>query len=153
MIRYKIPTSYYREQLPVLENSTNRAIDKQLSLWQHILVVSSGIDGVLISLHCESPSHLYIRVVFFLSVVLLSAGVSCSAIVLYDLSMLAERARRKFQKELKNAIQEDRALKEVRVELPKRTLFFQKSSYWCFGLTLLFLLIYTFFRDFPEVLI
>lgn len=65
MIRYKIPTSYYREQLPVLENSTNRAIDKQLSLWQHILVVSSGIDGVLISLHCESPSHLYIRVVFF----------------------------------------------------------------------------------------
>ena len=125
MIQYKIPTSYYREQLPVLENSTNRAIDKQLSLWKHILVVSSGIDGVLISLHCESPSHLYIRVVFFLSVVLLSAGVSCSAIVLYDLSMLAERARRKFQKELKNAIQEDRALKDVRVELPKRTLFFK----------------------------
>lgn len=153
MNQYNTPTSYYKDQLSVMEKATNQSTDKILTLWQHILLVSSGIDGVLISLHCESPSHLYIRVVFFLSVVLLSAGVSCSAIVLYDLSMLAERARRKFQKELKNAIQEDRALKDVRVELPKRTLFFQKSSYWCFGLTLLFLLIYTFFRDFPEVLI
>lgn len=125
MNQYNTPTSYYKDQLSVMEKATNQSTDKILTLWQHILVVSSGIDGVLISLHCESPSHLYIRVVFFLSVVLLSAGVSCSAIVLYDLSMLAERARRKFQKELKNAIQEDRALKDVRVELPKRTLFFK----------------------------
>ena len=65
MNQYNTPTSYYKDQLSVMEKATNQSTDKILTLWQHILLVSSGIDGVLISLHGESPSHLYIRVVFF----------------------------------------------------------------------------------------
>lgn len=152
MNQYNTPTSYYKDQLSVMEKATNQSTDKILTLWQHILLVSSGIDGVLISLHGESPSHLYIRVVFFLSVVLLSAGVSCSAIVLYDLSMLPERVRQKFCKEFENAIQEDRRLNQVTVGYRKRTVFCQKCAYWCFGLSLLSLLIYSFLREFPEIL-
>lgn len=56
---------------------------------------------------------------------ILSAGVSCSAIVLYDLSMLPERVRQKFCKEFENAIQEDRRLKQVTVGYRKRTVFFK----------------------------
>ena len=55
--------------------------------------------------------------------------------------------------EFENAIQEDRRLKQVTVGYRKRTVFFQKCAYWCFGLSLLSLLIYSFLREFPEVLI
>ena len=145
--------TYYKKQMEQMKNLTEQSADKIYSLWQHILVVSSGIDGVLISLHTESPSHLYIRLAFFLSVFLLSIGVLCSAIVLYDLSMLVERARQEYCREFQKAIQEDRELEFFGVDYKRRTVFCQKCSYWCFGLSLLFLLVYSFLREFPEVLI
>ena len=147
MNKYKIPVSYYEEQKPIMKELSEKANEKTLSLWQHILLVSSSIDGVLISLHTESPSYLYIRLVFLLSVFLLSVGVSCSAIVLFDLTALHERARQEFLHEYEKAIQDDRKLKPVYVGYKKRTLICQKTSYWCFALSMLLLLTYTIMRE------
>lgn len=152
MKKYKIPISYYEEQKPIMEDLMNKSTDKILSLWQHILLVSSSIDGVLISLHSGSPSDLYTRVVFFLTVFVLSFGVSCSAIVLYDIAMLSERARLEFLEEYKKSIQEDRKMGDVYVGYKRRTLFCKKCSYICFGLSLLLLLSYAFLRNFPELI-
>ena len=147
MNKYKIPVTYYEEQKPIMKELSEKANEKTLSLWQHILLVSSSIDGVLISLHIESPSCLYIRLVFLLSVFLLSVGVSCSAIVLFDLTALHERARQEFLHEYEKAIQDDRKLNPVYVGYKKRTLICQKTSYWCFALSMLLLLTYTIMRE------
>lgn len=145
---YKISNSYYQEQRKTMIELMNKSTDKILSLWQHILLVSSGIDGVLISLHIESPLSLYTRLVFFLTVFVLSVGVSCSAIVVFDLSMLPERARLESIEEYKKSVQDDRMMNPVYVGYRKRTLFCQKVSYFSFALSLLLLLVYTFMRDF-----
>lgn len=121
--------SYYKDQLKLLVEMTNEASEKRISFFQHVLLVSASILGVIISLHTTNSQCLYIRLVFLASTVFLLLGTLSLAVVLYDFSILAERARQSFRKEVQDALQKDRKCEMVFVGNPKRTLFLEKIAY------------------------
>lgn len=121
--------SYYENQLKLLVEMTNEASEKRISFFQHVLLVSASILGIIISLHTTNTQCLYIRLVFLASTVFLLLGIISLAVVLYDFSILPERGRQSFRKEVQDALQKDRECKMVTVGNPKRTLFLEKISY------------------------
>lgn len=133
---------YYRKQLGQLVDLTEKSAEKQLSFFQHILLVSSSTFGILISLHSNSSSCLYIRLVFSLATVILSLGCLTTAIVVYDHSFFVERSRQLFRTEVQSAMKEDREVAGVVVEKKKRTKFCEKASYILLCLSLILLSCY-----------
>jgi hypothetical protein len=120
---------YIREQLQKQAELANLSTEKQESFVRHILLVSSSIFGILIALHGSAEYSLYTRLIFVLSMALLTLGTLCSAIVLYDLTHIVERAHQDHNKECKDALQERRAVKPVFVHKKKRTEVFEKMTY------------------------
>jgi hypothetical protein len=134
---------HYRKQLDLLVGLAEKSADRQLSFFQHILLVSSSTFGILISLHSNSSSCLYIRMVFSLATVLLSLGCLSSALAVFDHSFLVERARQAFRSEVQNAIREDREVTFVVVEKKKRTVFCEKACYILLCMSMLLLSFYS----------
>lgn len=120
---------YYENQIKILGQITNESALKKISFFQHILLVSSSILGVIISLHTTNSQCLYIRLIFIVSTILLLLGILSLAVVLYDFSNLQERTRQSFCKEVQDALQNDEKCKMVTVNHKKRTLFLEKVSY------------------------
>lgn len=144
---------YYMRQAENINNNVGKeAIDKELFLWQYILVVSSSIDGIILSLQFESPLSLHIRVIFFLSVLSLTLGVLCSAIVVHDISMLPKRLLENSLAEYNRSLESRTEMEPVFVKKRKRTSVFQIFSCCCFALFVILYLIYSFFRLFPELI-
>jgi hypothetical protein len=144
-----IPTDYYEKQFKLGEELTTKAAEKILSFWQHILLVSSSIDGILISLHAGNSESLYIRLAFFLSTILLTTGVISTSIVVFDHSMLPERGRQKFVQEARDACQEDRKLNPVFVNKKRRTVICERLSSISLISALFLMLAYTFLKEYP----
>lgn len=118
---------YFAKQLLKLSEARMDATLKQETFFQHILIVSSGILGIVISLHTNNSPYICIRLVFVLALILLALGCLTTAIALYDYSRLPDRASRDFQDELQIALREDRKANPVLVTFGKRTLFCQKA--------------------------
>lgn len=144
-----VSTSYYKDQLKLGEELTTKAAEKILSFWQHLLLVSSSIDGILISLHAGSSESLYIRLAFFLSTILLTIGVLSTCIVVFDHSMLPERGRQAFVQEAQAACREDRKLNPIFVNKKRRTVFCEWLSSISLILALFLMLAYTFLKEYP----
>ncbi|WP_287677086.1 hypothetical protein [Bacteroides sp.] len=142
---------YYKRQIKNINKLGKEAIEKELFLWQYILVVSSGIDGIILSLQFESPLSLHIRVIFFLSALSLTLGVLCSAIVVHDISKLPKRLLENSLAECNRSLESRTEMEPVFVNKRKRTLVFQIFSCCCFALFIILYLIYSFFRLFPEL--
>ena len=142
---------YYKRQIKNINKLGKEAIEKELFLWQYILVVSSGIDGIILSLQFESPLSLHIRVVFFLSALSLTIGVLCSAIVVHDISKLPKRLLDNSLAECNRSLESRTEMEPVFVNKRKRTLVFQIFSCCCFALFVILYLIYSFFRLFPDL--
>lgn len=142
-----IPTEYYEKKMRTMEDLTNQSSQRTLSFWQHILLVSSSIDGILISLHAGQSEHIYTQLAFLLSTVVLSLGILTTSIVVYDYSMLLERARQKFADEFQNALQEGREMRDVLVGTRKRTKFFEIFSLISLICAILFMLLYTILKE------
>lgn len=147
-----IPLEYYQRQLRKGEDISVLSSQKILSFWQHILLVASSIDGILISLHETSLQSQYIRLVFLLSIVLLTLAVLTTTIVVYDHSMQTERARQRFAEEEQNAFQEDRLMKIVFVKKKTRTIILEWFSSIALILALLLLLAYTVLKEYPSII-
>ena len=133
---------YYHEQVKLLAKVTNEASEKKISFYQHLLLVSASIVGIVISLHTTNSQFQYIRLVFLLSTVTLSLGTLCLVLVLYDFSNLQDRIRESFHKEIQNAMKNDVKCNMVSVPHKKRTLLLEKASY--IFLTLGFILLVTY---------
>lgn len=144
-----IPTDYFNKQLKLTEELTIKSSEKILSFWQHILLVSSSIDGILISLHTGDSESLYIHLAFLLATALLTLGVLSTSIIVYDHSMLPERVRQKFVKEGCTAIREDRKLNPVFVNKRKRTVFCEWFSSISLILALILMLAYAVLKEYP----
>ena len=84
------------------ENTYNETDEKSIqqlkSFFQSILVASSSVFGILISLNDTFLQSQCIRLVFALSIVLLTLGILFSAIALYDLSTIYDRIRKELLK-------------------------------------------------------
>lgn len=142
-----IPTEYYEKKMRTMEDLTNQSSQRTLSFWQHILLVSSSIDGILISLHAGQSEHIYTQLAFLLSTVVLSLGILTTSIVVYDYSMLLERTRQKFADEFQNALREGREVRNVVVDTRKRTKFFENFSLISLICAILFMLLYTILKE------
>ena len=118
---------YYQKHIDRIPRLLEKSIEKQLSFFQHILIVSSGTFGIIISLHSNSSSGLNTRLVFLLAVLTLSLGSLLTAFVLYDLSFLAERGRQAYCTEVQSAITERRFVQAVAGSKRKRTVFCEKA--------------------------
>lgn len=147
MRMHNIPLEYYKKQQKKIEDITAQSSQRILSFWQHILLVSSSLDGILISLHVESSEHLYIRWAFLLSIGLLTLGVLTTSILLYDHSMLIERCRQQYVQEVHTAIQEDREIGAVLVQKKMRTTVCEWTSAISLILAVLLILSYAILRE------
>jgi hypothetical protein len=139
---------YYKEQIRQLSEIMDKSLERQISFFQHLLLASAGIVGILISLHTTNSEHLYIRLVFFVSTVLLSLGVISLVLVLFDFSNSLELLRRDTHNEVLSAIEMDRECNLVYVKKKKRTLVFEKSSYLFLIFGFVLLIVYTGFTVF-----
>ena len=81
---------YVQEKYEELSAEMNR---QSISFWQNLLLVSSGLDGVLISLYDNTQQILCVQVSFLLSLLLLTLCSLSSGIVLYVHSTQPERMR------------------------------------------------------------
>jgi hypothetical protein len=72
---------YYKTQLTVLADLAEKASQLRFAFFQHILLVSASVLGILISLHENSSPCIYIRLVFLLSLVLFGLGILSTGIV------------------------------------------------------------------------
>ena len=120
--------TYYRSQLPKMEDLTNESAGKQESFFQQILIVSSGIPGILVSLHSSQSKDLCIRLVFAFAILLLALCVLTALIAVYDHSRFSERIRQAFRTEYQNAMIIHRRLNVVTVDKKRRTLLCEKTS-------------------------
>lgn len=84
------------KQAELANRITESAHQNSLSWWRHLLLASSSIDAVLISLHAEPSQHPYIRLVFLLSIGILSLGILLTAIVLYNQTTLPVKGFRAY---------------------------------------------------------
>jgi hypothetical protein len=119
---------YYYKRMQELNKIVQQSADKKEIFWQHILLVSSTILGILIALHQTSILSPHIRLVFLLANFLLLIGILTSGIVLYDYTNLAERLRQAYHSELDTAFHEDRKVEAVFVKKKKRTLICEKIA-------------------------
>lgn len=97
----------------MITNLTNESTEKQAEFYRNILVVSASVLGILISLHTQQSSVLYIRLVFALSVLLLLLGTLSISLLLFDLSLLPERTRQEFLTQLQKSVSEGKVLEPV----------------------------------------
>ena len=141
-------TEYYRKQIEVLTELIKDSLEKKISFFQHLLLVSASIVGIIISLHTTNSQHLYIRLVFLVSTTFLSLGTLCMAVVLYDFSNSRELLRQAFHNEIQDAMKMDRQCNIVSVDHKKRTLFLEKTSYILLTLGFVLQITYTGFLAF-----
>ena len=114
---------YYKEQIRQLTEVMEKSTEKKISFFQHLLLVSASIVGIVISLHTTNSECLYIRLVFLVSTGLLSLGALSLAVVLYDFSRIQETLCQVLRAEIQDAMKTDRECKIVSVD-NKKGLYF-----------------------------
>ncbi|WP_423128481.1 hypothetical protein [Gaoshiqia sp. Z1-71] len=122
-------SNYYYSQLEQLNEVVKESADKKISFYQHVILVSSSILGIIISLHTITSPCIYVRLTFVLSVISLLIGILSMVVVLYDFSHLPERIRPVFQNEIEKSLKKDEKVNPVFVKHKRRTLILEKISY------------------------
>lgn len=140
----------YNQIRPQVEKLARESSEKQYLFFQHILLVSASIFGIVVSLHSYSASPLYIRLVFALSMVLFALGILTTGIVLYNQTYLAERMQKAFGDECKIAVTENRNWKGVAVHKLKIHIFCEKATYILLLAALFFLCLYSLLLSFSS---
>jgi hypothetical protein len=138
-------TEYYQKQIEQLVDLTNLSADKQLAFFQQLLVVASGILGIVVSLHTSTSPHMYVRILFVVAIAMLAIGILMTVVVLFDHARLVERVRQSLRIEIQSALKENRKLNLVSIEKKKRTLFCEKGSLCILSVGLIELVIYASF--------
>ena len=127
----------------------NDSSKEQTQFYQNILLLSSGVLGLLSLIHSTQSSALYIRLVLALSIFLLLLDILLVLIVLYDYSRLTEKLKDKLLGELRKVLESGDKPSLVTVSKEKRTLFCEKYSLIFLASALLSLVIYTLLSLFP----
>jgi hypothetical protein len=133
---------YYRDQLPKLAKLAEKSSRLRFAFFQHILLVSASVLGILISLHENSSPCIYIRLVFLLSLLLFGLGILSTGIVVYDHSLLQEDLQKRYSEESQQALREERELSPLFAKKKKRTVFHEKWSLILLASGMIVLMVY-----------
>lgn len=121
----------------------NKTSKEQTQFYQNILLLSSGLLGLLSLIHSTQSSSLYIRLILALSLLLLLLNTLLVLVVLYDYSRLTEQLKDKLLAELRRVLQSGDKPSPVTVNKRKRTVFCEKWSLILLASSLLLLVVYT----------
>lgn len=135
--------SYYKQRLNELDDLTKESFDKQAQFYQHALLVSSGVLGILVSLRSNSSDDLYIRLVFLLTVLLLGFGILACSITVHTYAVLTERVRQAYVRELQRSLREDCKAQICTVDMTKTERWVEKLSKLLLLLSMISLISYS----------
>lgn len=133
----------WKKNILKLIELTGKSAKEQTQFYQNILLLSSGVLGLLSLIHSTQSSCLCIRLVLALSVLLLLSNILLVLIVLYDYSRLTERLKDKLLEELRKVLRSEDKPDLVTVYKKKRTLFCEKWSLVLLASAFLSLVAYT----------
>jgi hypothetical protein len=133
---------YYFQQFECVPAMAEKALEKKISFFQYVLLVSSSILGIVVSLHQSNSPNQNIRLVFVFAVASLALGILTAGITLYNLSMTPERGRQKYISEVLSAVKEKRKLRNVVAGKTVFYKFFGTISLCSLSLGLILLTIY-----------
>ncbi len=131
-----------------LEHLTNLSTAKKESYFRYMTLIVSSTLGILISLSDMSHEHLYIRLVFLLTIVLFALALIANSVVIYDFQETAERARLAHWEETYNSLKEHRKMGSIKLDYLSRTTFCISASYVLWLLALISLVAYAVLKTF-----
>jgi len=134
---------YYYQRMNEVDQLTRLSFEKQAQFFQHALLVSSGVLGILVPLRANSSDDLYIRLVFLLTVLLLGLGILTCSIVVHTFSVLIERVRLLYIDEVQKALKEDRRVQPCFSKQTKTEKFLEKITKCVLLLAMLSLISYS----------
>jgi len=141
---------YYYQQIEKYSAIKKEAFRQKILFFQNILLVSASIVGIVISLHKTNSQHLCIQLVFLLSIILLSLGIVCLVLVLFDFSTLEDRSANNFHDEIEESMKKGIQCGLVDTRLRKSTLFFEICSYVFLFAGFILLISYTGLVEFKQ---
>lgn len=137
--------AYVKDEYQMASDDMNK---QAISFWQNLLLVSLTLVGVLVSLYDNTQQNQYTRVVFLLSLVLLTLCSLVCGIILYVHSTQSARYRRDLMAEFERALNHGCPMEEV-MPGPNKTLdALQKIAFLLLLLSVFSILTYAFIKVF-----
>jgi hypothetical protein len=115
------------DALKLLSEISDKRDEKKYNFVRHVLLMASGLLGILVSLHKTSSNGSISRICFALSLVLLTLGILFLTIALFGQGQTYKVLFRKWKEEIQAYIQQDNNQK-----LPKYTSINPKKVYSIF---------------------
>ena len=117
--RYNELDSYYQSKYEEQNTLTQISFQSQQKFWEHTLLVSLTLFGIVISFHVGMSQSLYTRLAFYLSCTLLLVGILTAGIAFYNLLVrIPTKGRILHLDELKNAQKKHRMMSSTVVKDP-----------------------------------
>ena len=132
---------YYNVKKTLIELAQLLA-EKRAQWFQHILLVGTTLLGILVSLHTNSSSNLYVRLCFALSIVQLALGLLLSGMLLYSFQEAIARTRQDYLEKAKLAVRENKQPDGASAPPKKIYIIAEKAAYICLASSFLFLTLY-----------
>jgi hypothetical protein len=93
-------TPFQKKKLDIFADSTNEYINSRHKWFRNVLVMASGLLGLLISLHTTSSPTCLIRIMFASELILLSLGILAGIIYLLEEVHNAKAVADKWEEEV-----------------------------------------------------
>ncbi|MFI3296542.1 MAG: hypothetical protein R3Y59_02815 [bacterium] len=128
-----------------LVKASSQATEK---FFRHCQLLTASVLSVLVALSENTQSSLYIRLAFFLLILLLALALVTSTIVLYDLTNLRKRMMEEYHDELQAAQALGCTMSPLFVLAPKREKICRRLSYIFWLSAIINVVVYTFLKLF-----
>ena len=119
---------------------------KHFGWLRHLLLMSSGLFGILISLHRSDVGNLPAHLLFSLAILTLGLGILCGSIALYVEVYVGKRLFRLWKERIQNMIAGKDPGAGVFVDAPKIFQTIEKGCYVFLCSSVLLLMVYTLLR-------
>jgi hypothetical protein len=137
------------EQFAEKLSGINKELSQMQSEWmRHLILVASGLLGILVSLHTGTANCIQIRLCYVLATSLLSLGILSAAISLYAEIYNLTKGRELYVEESKKALREGRNRKPMLVQHRKIFLLSRTIAHVCFALSIVLLALYAVLTSF-----
>ena len=117
--------------------------------FRHLILVASGLLGILISLHTNSSMYIVHRVCFLTLLSLLALGILTGGLSIYSQIYYLKKGKKLYVEEQVAAKKENREPQIVLVPHLKIFLIAEPTTYVCFVLAILLLILYAILTLFP----
>lgn len=135
---------YYFNNIKLLDNISSEVNNNNISLLQHLLLLASALLGLLAGLNPDLEDSKILQIFFIATIILFVLTILCGIFALYGFQVVRANSKyEKFKEELLKAIQEKRKMENVMKNVPQRYFFSMRLCLIFFGLSLLFISVYS----------